>query len=136
MLTQIFAIFEHQNFCKRTRLFSNVIYLLFLDLLQIYKVFYVLVTEILERFGLMNVDHAKKCFVVYQNFVSLTNVMRNKADKIMMEFEFNVKLPQYYTPDKSLVENLKTCIDAKVKGNNGQGIEKISNQLRGGMNRE
>jgi hypothetical protein len=51
------------------------------------------VTEILERFGLMNVDQAKKCFVVYQNFVSLTNVMRNKADKIMMEFEFNVKLP-------------------------------------------
>ena len=56
MLTQIFAIFEHQNFCKRTRLFSNVIYLLFLDLLHIYKVYYVLVTEILERFGLMNVD--------------------------------------------------------------------------------
>jgi hypothetical protein len=44
--------------------------------------------------------------------------MRNKADKIMQEFEFNVKLPQYYTPDASLVENLKTCIDAKVKGNN------------------
>ena len=33
MLTQIFAVFEHQSFCKRTRLFSNVIYLLFLDLL-------------------------------------------------------------------------------------------------------
>ena len=65
MLTQIFSIFEHQNFCKRSRLFSNVIYLLFLDLLHIYKVFYVLVTEILERFGLMNVDNAKKCFVVY-----------------------------------------------------------------------
>jgi len=29
LLTQIFGIFEHQNFCKRTRLFSNVIFLLF-----------------------------------------------------------------------------------------------------------
>ena len=53
MLTSLFAVFEHQNFCKRTRLFSNVIYLLFADLIQIYKVFYILVTEILERFTSM-----------------------------------------------------------------------------------
>lgn len=113
MLTEIFAVFEHQSFCKRTRLFSNVIYLLFLDLLQIYKVFYILVTEILERFNSMTADQAKKAFVVYQNFVSLTNVMKNKADAIMVEFEFNVKLPQYYTPDKSLVDTLRTCVEAK-----------------------
>ena len=42
--------------------------------------------------------------------------MKNKADGIMQEFEFNVKLPQYYTPDSSLVENLRTCIDVKAKG--------------------
>jgi hypothetical protein len=65
MLTSIFAVFEHQSFCKRTRLFSNVIYLLFLDLLQIYKVFYILVTEILERFNSMQADQAKKAFIVY-----------------------------------------------------------------------
>ena len=55
--------------------------------------FYILVTEILERFNSMSADQAKKSFIVYQNFVSLTNVMKNKADAIMMEFEFNVKLP-------------------------------------------
>jgi hypothetical protein len=33
LITQIFNVFEHQNFCKRTRLFSNVIYLMFQDLL-------------------------------------------------------------------------------------------------------
>jgi hypothetical protein len=65
LITQIFSIFEHQTFCKRTRLFSNVIYLLFTDLLQIYKVFYVIVTEILERFSEMSVDQAKKGFIVY-----------------------------------------------------------------------
>ena len=66
--------------------------------------------------------------------------MKNKADRIMQEFDFNVKLPQYYTPDASLVENLRTCIDVKVKGGSGssssQGLEKISSQLRGGMNRD
>jgi hypothetical protein len=50
LVTQIFNIFEHQNFCKRTRLYSNVIFMLFADLIQIYKVFYIVVTEILERF--------------------------------------------------------------------------------------
>jgi hypothetical protein len=72
---------------------------------------------------------------VYQNFVSLTNVMKNKADAIMMEFDFNVKLPQYYTPDASLVDTLRTCVDAKQRGQSSQ-LEKVSNQLRGGMNRD
>jgi hypothetical protein len=44
--------------------------------------------------------------------------MKNKADAIMMEFEFNVKLPQYYTPEASLVETLRTCVEAKQKGQN------------------
>lgn len=69
-----------------------------------------LVTEILDRFTDMNVEQAKKAFVVYQNFVNLTNVMRTKADKIMIEFGFTIKLPIYYTPDSSLVDTLKTCI--------------------------
>ncbi len=42
-----------------------MIYLLFQDLIQIYKVFYILVTEILERFSELSLDYAKKAFVVY-----------------------------------------------------------------------
>ena len=133
LITEIFNIFEHQNFCKRTRLFSDVVFLIFQDLLQIYKVFYVLVTEILERFTELSVDYAKKAFVVYQNFVSLTGIMKSKADFIMVEFDFNIKLPQYYTPDPSLVQNLKICIEQKVQ--NPGGLEKISKQIRGGMDR-
>jgi hypothetical protein len=65
LITEIWAVFEHQNFCKRTRLFSNLVFLLFQDLIQIYKVFYVLITEILERFADLPLDVAKKCFVAY-----------------------------------------------------------------------
>ena len=64
-ITQIINIFENQNFCKRTILFSNVIYLLFQDLLQIYKVFFILVNEVLERLSSMNADEAQKCFIIY-----------------------------------------------------------------------
>lgn len=38
------------TFCKGTRLFSNVIFMLFKDLIKIYKVYYVHITEVLERF--------------------------------------------------------------------------------------
>ena len=51
----------------------------------------------------MNSDNAKKAFIIYQNFVNLTDIMKTKADLIMTEFGFNMKLPQYYTPEPSLV---------------------------------
>lgn len=86
MITQIFNLFEHQSFCKRTRLYSNVVFMIFSDLIQIYKVFYVVVTELLERFADLTIDQAKKAYVIYQNFVDLTNIMKSKADKIMIEF--------------------------------------------------
>jgi hypothetical protein len=108
-----------------------VVYLLFQDLIQIYKVFYVLVTEILERFSDLPLEQAKKCFVVYQNFVNLTKIMQSKAEFIMKAFEFQTKLPQYYTPDASLVETLRTCVEGKQQS----GLKQVSQQLRGGMNR-
>jgi hypothetical protein len=76
-------------------------------------VFYVLIAEILERFGDMSAENASKAFVVYKNFVTLTNIMKTKADKIMMEFEFTMKTPEYLTPDSSLVETLRQCVEQK-----------------------
>jgi hypothetical protein len=73
----------------------------------------VVVTEILERFSDLNVDMAKKAFVVYQNFVNLTQNMRSKTTFIMQEFSFTVKLPDFYQPDPILVTTLKTCIEEK-----------------------
>ena len=54
--------------------------------------------------------------------------MKNKADAIMMEFEFNVKLPLYYTPEASLVDTLRTCVEAKQRGGQQSSqLEKVSN---------
>lgn len=133
LLTEIFNLFEHQSFCKRTRLFSNIIYLLFQDLIQIYKVFYILVAEILERFSELNSDHAKKAFVVYQNFVNLTGIVKGKGELIMREFGFTMKMPNYYTPDIGLVENLRICVEQKQS--NPQKAAEASQKLRGGMDR-
>ncbi len=72
-------------------------------MIQIYKVFYILVAEILERFVELNLDQAKKCFVVYQNFVNLTIIMKEKSEIIMREFQFSIKLPTFYSVDSSLI---------------------------------
>jgi hypothetical protein len=132
-ITQIFSMFEHQNFCKRTRLHSNMIYLLFIDLLQVYKVFFIVVSEVLDRFPQMNADQAQKCFVMYQNFVNLTSIMQNKGDMIINEFRFQVRLPAYYRPNPEDVEQLRIIVNQKKS--NPSGLEKASAQLSKGMNR-
>ena len=48
--TQIFDLFQHTNFCKLTRLFSNLIFMLLKDLMEIYRIYYTHITELLERF--------------------------------------------------------------------------------------
>ena len=52
--TQIFDLFQHTNFCKQTRLFSNLIFMLLKDLMEIYRIYYTHITELLERFPSLN----------------------------------------------------------------------------------
>jgi hypothetical protein len=57
------------------------------------------VTEVLERFVNVNVDQARKIFVVYENFVDLTKTMKAKVESIMILFDFRLQVPQYYNID-------------------------------------
>jgi hypothetical protein len=50
--------------------------------------------------------------------------MKTKAEYLMREFGFTLRLPQYYSPDPALVESLKVCIEDKKS--NPSGLEKIS----------
>lgn len=56
------------------------------DLIKIYKVYYVHITEVLERFPSMDFDDAQKGFVMYQNFVNLTEAIKSKANKLIFTF--------------------------------------------------
>jgi len=56
------------------------------DLIKIYKVYYVTVVEVLERFPSMDFDDAQKGFIMYQNFVNLTEAIKNKANKLIFTF--------------------------------------------------
>ena len=73
--------------------------------------YYLLIVEILDRFGALSNEEAKKAFVVYQNFISLTKTMKAKCSVIMAKFVINIKQPKYYEIDEGLIENLRVCIE-------------------------
>lgn len=57
--------------------------MLFKDLIKIYKVYYVHIIEILERFSGLEYEDAEKAFIMYQNFVNLTDGIKTKANKLI-----------------------------------------------------
>jgi len=83
LLSKIFTQFVNADFCRQTRLYSNLIFMLFKDLIKVYKVYYVHITEILERFASMKSDDCRKAFEMYQNFVSMTETIKTKANKLV-----------------------------------------------------
>jgi len=135
MVVQIFDIFQHSNFCKSTRLFSNVIFMCFKDLIKIYKVYYVHVTELLDRFPSLNKEDAQKGFVMYQNFVNLTDAIKTKANKLIYAFNFPIQLPDFYNPEKGLVQKLKFVVENKGDDDSDK-LAEITKQARSGMNRD
>jgi len=138
MCTQIFDMFQHTNFCKQTRLFSNLIFMLLKDLMEIYRIYYNHITEILERFPTLNVTEVQKAFVMYQNFVNLTEAIKNKANKLIYIFNFPITLPDFYNPEKGLIDTLRVVVNAAKEDASGSGakMKEVSSKLRAGMNRE
>jgi hypothetical protein len=64
--------------------------MLFKDLIKIYKIYYLHITEILERFAGLTQEDAKKAFIMYQNFVNLTEAIKTKANKLVATFNFPI----------------------------------------------
>jgi hypothetical protein len=107
----------------------------FKDLIKIYKVYYVHITELLERFPSLNKEDAQKGFVMYQNFVNLTEAIKTKANKLIFAFNFPIQLPDFYQPEKGLVDKLKAVVNnASDSGESGSRIAEITKEARSGMN--
>ena len=137
--TQIFDLFQHTNFCKQSRLFSNLIFMLLKDLMEIYRIYYTHITEILERVPSLGKREAQKAFVMYQNFVNLTEAIKNKANKLIYIFNFPITLPDFYNPERGLIDTLRVVVgqaDEEASANPDAKMNQISSKLRSGMNRE
>jgi len=108
--TQIFTIFQNANFCKETRLMSNVVYTLLKDLMEIYRFYHNHITELLERFPTFTSNQATRAFRMYKNFVTLTEALKNKGNKLIYLFNFPLTLPDFYKPDVDLMDTLEAIV--------------------------
>jgi len=84
--------------------------MVFKDLKKIYQVYYVHITEVLERFPTLSFEEGQKAFIMYQNFVNLTEAIKTRANKIVYTFQFPIALPEFYTPEKGLVDTLRVVV--------------------------
>merc|ERR1712079_394711 len=78
--------------------------------MEIYRIYYTHITEILERFPSLAKADAQKAFVMYQNFVNLTEAIKNKANKLIYIFNFPITLPEFYSPEKGLIDTLRIVV--------------------------
>jgi len=124
MLQQIVKMIGPCSFCQRTRLFSNYIFQLIKDLIKIYKVYYIHIAEIFERFYTLEYEESRKCFKAYSNFLEINKVSQKQITKLLGMFKFPITQPEYYKPEAGLEESLKTFIEqakkSKSEGNSGK----------------
>lgn len=77
--------------------------MLFLDMIKIYNIYYVLMTEILDRYKKsLTLPEMEKAFKMYQNFIAFNDMVKREANSIPMVFGFVFKPPNYYIPDAKL----------------------------------
>jgi hypothetical protein len=96
-------------------------------------VYYVHVTELLERFPTLNKEDAKKGLVMYQNFINLTEAIKTKANKLIFAFNFPIQLPDFYQPEKGLVDKLNMVVENASETGAGESIAAITKEARQGM---
>lgn len=109
-------IFENKEFCRQSRLFQNLIYMLFLDLIKVYNIFYIMITEILDRFKKMPIKDMEKALQMYKEFIRFTDDVKREANTIPLHFGFVFKSPSYYVADPKLEKNLGIMIQQKNRG--------------------
>ena len=64
--------------------------------------------------------------------MTLTENIRTKANKLIYQFNFPIQLPDFYNPEKDLVETLRVVANS----NDSTQVTAIAKKVRGGMNRD
>ena len=86
LIEMMFKMFEERNFCKKYRIFQNIIFLLFIDFGKIYQSYYILITTMLDHIVTMDVNDCKRTYCAYSNFVRINNEIRQMAACVISMF--------------------------------------------------
>ena len=88
-------------------------FMLYKDLVRMYKFYYVHVSEIMERFHELEFEQAKVSFVLYVNFENLTETLKKNAKTLELAFTFPIKLPAFYRQNNEMKNILKKMLMEK-----------------------
>jgi hypothetical protein len=116
LITHISEIFVNKEFCLKTRLFQNLVYMVFLDFIKIYNTFYILVTELLHRFKNMNYRDMEKTLQIYKNFLNFVRAVDTEMKSIPLTFGFTFKKPNLYVPSDKHTRAMERMVEAKKSG--------------------
>ena len=116
LISLIMQIFENTDFWRKTRLFQNFIYMIFLDMVKIYNVFYIMTMETLDRYKKLSASEMSKAMVLYKNFCSFTETLKKEANTIPMLFGFTFKEPNYYKSDLNKERAMSKALKEKESG--------------------
>ena len=87
LIEQILKMLEERSFCKKYRIFLNIIFLLFIDLGKIYQSYYLLISTMLGYISDMDVIDCKRSYLAYSNFVRINKEVRQMAACVMGMFD-------------------------------------------------
>lgn len=62
----------------------------------------------------------------------MTDGIKTKANKLIYTFNFPIQLPDFYNPEKGLVDTLRVVVET----NDSSQVEEVTKKMRGGMNRD
>ena len=104
-------MFDYDDFCRNTRLMTNVIFLLLKDQIEIYKLFHNHITVVLERFPALSATEIQLALTMLENFVKLTEAFKFKGKHLLFMFNFPLVLPKFYEPDHEKIEELREIVN-------------------------
>lgn len=118
LIETMFKMFMERNFCKKYRLFQNIIFLQFLDFGKIYQSYYILITTMLGHIEEMEVNDCKRAYCAYSNFVRINNEIRQIAACVIGMFDKRqqdtMKI-DFYDVDPHMYSHLMAIIIEKTK---------------------
>jgi len=86
--------------------------MLFLDLIKIYNIYYILITEVLDWYKKsLSLQEMEKAYLMYKTFIQFNDVVKREGQNIPLVFGFVFKPPNYYIPDAKLEKTLEKILD-------------------------
>ena len=104
-------MFQYDDFCRNTRLMTNVIFLLLKDQIQIYRLYHNHIAEVIERFPTLSLTEIPQGLTMLENFVKLTEAFKFKGKQLLFMFNFPLTFPKLYEPDQEQIEELRTIVN-------------------------